>query len=413
MNKTKRMSFFAFLMFLLIATSIAAPAENLFRVKNRKITGIVSPTLGVPAIVTTGAEMKLVVSTDFIKEIQEVRIEPIEGGSKLILTARMLKKNGAPNEYVLEIPADAAPGLYNLQVENSAGVEFIQYHSVKIIEKFKKNFHFTVISDIHFGDTRGELQAPGADFDSLRRNALIEASRSHPEFVLFTGDVTSMPQTYERDYGQAWNYFIEYCDAPVFMVPGNHDEYIIPRGTSSFVDGKLYWEATFGRPYYYFDYGRIRFVGLDNYEWPSKLRSSATLGLITKAGSVNKGNMGSGQFKWLGRTLEPAGDREIIVFTHLPIDEMKGGQEAIGGEFTIPGIPATDVIGLLERYGVKYVFIGHWHRNEVKDLGGIKQVMTNTCGSVLYDETQPWGFNTVFVKDWKISRIEYTELKFE
>jgi len=38
--------------------------------------------------------------------------------------------------------------------------------------------------------------------------------------------------------------------------------------------------------------------------------------------------------------------------------------------------------------------------------------MTNTAGSYLEDKSQSWGFNTVFVKNRKIDRIEYQEVGF-
>ncbi|MFC1474660.1 metallophosphoesterase family protein, partial [bacterium] len=160
------------------------------------------------------------------------------------------------------------------------------------------------------------------------------------------------------------------------------------------------------------DYGEMRVVGIDNYEWPVKFRSASNLALASETESINHGNMGPEQFQWLGETLAGAGDKSTIAFTHLPLDQMLGDTTSPGGT-KIPGVPKAEIIELLKDNNVSHVFIGHWHRNETKDLGGVIQVMTNTSGSVLYNKDQLWGFNIVHVKDWKIDSMEYVTVPFD
>ena len=117
----------------------------------------------------------------------------------------------------------------------------------------------------------------------------------------------------------------------------------------------------------------MRVIGIDNYDWPAKFRSASNLALASETESINHGNMGPAQFRWLKDTLAGAGDKNTIAFTHLPLDEMLGGTTSPGGT-KIPGVPKSEIISLLIDNNVNHVFIGHWHRNETKDLGGVLQV---------------------------------------
>jgi UDP-2,3-diacylglucosamine pyrophosphatase LpxH len=391
-----------------------ARCENLFVVKRIKVGAIVSPTLSAPAIVRAGGDFIVTVSDEQHIKPAGFTITPAGGaasGTGLEFTEDA--ERGKGTAYRLSAPPGMESGLYDLSAVFPDGATDVQYHSVKIVSEYKSDFRFAVIADIHFGDTRGDYFAPGADFDILRRNILTAASKEAPEFILLVGDVTSMPNDFTRDYDKAWQYFRDYCAAPLFIVPGNHDGFSTKKKKNVFADGKLYWEFTFGPAYFYFDYGRMRFIGLDNFDWPANLRNASNIPIMNQVESINRGNMGPEQYEWLVRTLESAGDRTTVVFAHLPFDQMKGGKKSLDGSMTIPGVPAEDILDLFRKHGVEYLFIGHMHHNETRDLGGIKQVMTNTSGSVLYDPKQRWGFNIVHVRDWKIDTIEYREIGFK
>ena len=383
-------------------------ALELAEIRDKKINAVQSPSLGAPIIIQAGSDFSATVRTDIFGTVKNAWLSPIRDlESKMPLQTSSTQKANGTAFYNMKTPSDIMPGLYDLNVSNADGNKDIQPHSVKIVGEFKKDFFFVSIADIHFGDSRGQGFAAGKDLNVLRRNILQAASRVNPEFILFVGDATNEPTTYRRDYQTAWEYFKEYLDAPMFMVPGNHDSYGLMKKDGAFLDGKEYWRAFFGPTYYYFDYGNLRFIGLDNYDWPPIFRRS--LKLMSESESINTGNMGKDQFEWLQKTLPGAGERTIIVFAHFPFDQMKGGAPFKGGK--LPGIPKTEVLELLNKHGVSHIFIGHWHRNEIKDLIGIKQVMTNTSGSVLYSDVR-WGFNTVYVKDGNIDRIEFTEVEF-
>ena len=102
--------------------------------------------------------------------------------------------------------------------------------------------------------------------------------------------------------------------------------------------------------------------------------------------------------------------KRLFVFAHLPFDKMRGGE--LVQDKTLPGVPKEDILKLLKDYGVTHMFVGHMHHNETREVGGMTQIMTNTAGSVLYDESQKWGYNTVFVKDGEITKVKYTEVDF-
>ncbi|MFH1537951.1 MAG: metallophosphoesterase [bacterium] len=389
----------------------AAPDKSSFRVKHPKITAIQSPSLGKPVIARAGSDFELVVLNDVPGEVKKVYLTPaIEPARNVQLDFARSGESETTASYKVTIPAGAGDFLYDLSIETSDGATDTQPHSVKVVREFLRDFRFAILSDIHFGDARGENFAPGGDFDTIRIKALQEACGLNPEFVLLTGDAVSMPTNYKSEYEKAWRHFRDYCPAPLFIVPGNHDLYGLKKKGGVFMDGLDYWRAHFGPPYFHFDYGGMRFIGINNYDWPAEFRSGSNLRLMALSESINTGNMGPAQFEWLKNTLKnTAGEKTIVPFAHLPLDEMRGGAAMADGK-TIPGIRKEEIIELLRQFGVEYVFIGHWHHNETKDLGGVRQVMTNTSGSVLYREEDRWGFNTVYVRGWKIARIEFTEV---
>lgn len=389
-----------------------AGAENQFEVKKRKINEISSPTLGAPAIVKAGTAFLAEIDAGQGCLLKKATLTSSGGSGAGAALDFVPDPSGGESAYKVVVPAGLAEGLYDLHAEFSDGRSDVQYHAVKVIKDFKSDFSFTVISDIHFGDNRGDDLAPGKNLDDIRRNVLKAACGGNAEFVLLTGDVTSMPYDYTRDYEKAWTYFKDYCAAPLFAVGGNHDGYGVRKDKDTFADGKLYWRAILGAPYYFFDYGEMRFIGVDDYDWPPKFRSANNIALMNQSRSLNTGNISPAQFDWLKGVLASAGDKTKVVFAHLPFQEMTGGKAVLQGGEPNPGVAAETVLQLFRENDVRYLFVGHWHRNKTEDLGGITQYMTNTAGSYLEDKSQSWGFNTVFVKNRKIDRIEYQEVGF-
>lgn len=397
----------SYVLFVLLMAASAHGIE-LAEIGDRKVNVILAPTLGAPEIVEAGSGFQIVLQPRDAHDLTRAWLTPEnQAAPETPLQIGHCDASGTGLLCLITIPEDAASGLYDLHIVEN-GLQDTQPHSVAVVDEFKKDFSFAVVSDIHFGDTRGRMFAPDEDFDVLRRNVLAAASARNPEFILLTGDVVNEPGTYRRDYEQAWDYIVTYCRAPVFMVPGNHDGYGKKNMDGKYLDGKEYWRAFFGATHHVFDYGGMRFVGIDNYDWPEIFRFN--LRMLTSSESINRGNMSEEQFDWLRQNLDGAGSRNVVAYAHLPLDQMKGGMPFEGR--ALPGVPAADIIGLLASHNVSHIFVGHWHRNETREIQGMQQVMTNTSGSVL-DSDVRWGYNMVYVKDSRIDRFEFTEVGFE
>jgi hypothetical protein len=115
---------------------------------------------------------------------------------------------------LLEVPASAQPGVYDLEVQ-AASVTHSAKRSVKVVDAFKTKFRFVHLSSMNVGD----LTAPNFD-EMLPREINLLA----PEFIVATGDYTEWARA--RDDAASWEKvlkFFEQFNAPVFMLCGLHD----------------------------------------------------------------------------------------------------------------------------------------------------------------------------------------------
>lgn len=115
---------------------------------------------------------------------------------------------------ILQVPANTAPGLYDIQVK-AEGATYSSPHSVKVVDAFKSKFRFVHLSNMNVGD----LTAPNFD-DMLPKEINLLA----PEFIVATGDYTEWARA--RDDASSWPKvlkFFELFNAPIFMLCGAHD----------------------------------------------------------------------------------------------------------------------------------------------------------------------------------------------
>jgi predicted MPP superfamily phosphohydrolase len=252
-------------------------------------------------------------------------------------------------------------------------------HSVSLTGLFSnKEYHYRIIaesdttSDFTFW-TAAEKGAPFvfAAYGDTRSNhvahigVLRQIEKSHPRFLLNTGDLVSRNSVSNWD-----NYFADLCDStivgqtiPVYACPGNHDS------------GTMYYENLFlptnnpqnTEAYYSFDYGSVHIVSVNT--------------------EIEYGKE-SDQYRWLVRDLEsPAAQSSTfkIVFWHRPpYSTSNHGSDAKVRDILCP---------LVESHGVDIVFSGHDHTYErVKLAHRTTYIVTGGGGAPLYDfkETQDW-----------------------
>ena len=231
-------------------------------------------------------------------------------------------------------------------------------------------FSFSVLGDAEGGRFPWErVFAPG-------KGAFLEqwrAAQAGADFVLQLGDFVSLGTV--RNYRAHVAEVDAEARAPLLRTIGNHDR-SRPNGDA---DKGLY-DAVFGDRDWYFDHAGWRFVSLDSSDRK-----------VTAA-----------QLAWLASVLAVPGPK--IVFTHVPPaylralkplkevgelspafieDDEKGGpvHDFLTNYFA-DGAPEFE--SLVEKNGVKAVYMGHIHAFWAADHRGVRYVISGGGGSPLY-----------------------------
>ncbi|MFN7942296.1 MAG: metallophosphoesterase [Thermoanaerobaculia bacterium] len=180
----------------------------------------------------------------------------------------------------------------------------------------KSEFTFLHASDTHWSSASAERTA--------RLRELV--AELQPDFVLLTGDLVRdalrVPEAEARGYYEGIAGELARIPVPVFTVPGNHELFGIERHQSLVPkDHPLYGEKMyrhyFGPNYYAFDFGGVRFVGLDSVDYDDLWYF---------------GHYTAEELAWLGRDLvDLPPDAPVVTFQHIPlatsIDMLSGYTE--------------------------------------------------------------------------------------
>jgi len=238
------------------------------------------------------------------------------------------------------------------------------------------------VSDMHLG-----LKDKPEAANNLRR-VVDMINQRHPDAVIVSGDIGETPAA--RREAQA---ILSSLKAPIYCVPGNHDD------TANDVDT---YTADFGENYYEFKIKGLRFFAIDsqllgNFD---VFESREVLPLSAK-GQAQSEKM----LAWLGQQADddarelaarqPRGGgavpaRPIFVVQHVPISRDGNFPNDPKPYWTIQEPYRTKELELLHRLGVKHVFVGHWHSGRVYEADGITyHVAPSTTRSLFGD---PLGF---------------------
>jgi len=190
------------------------------------------------------------------------------------------------------------------------------------------SFSFMVIGDTHIGSPQGEVMNTMAGI----------AESAGDAFVIVAGDIShggldgefTQFKTVMDTHGMTWRTAI-----------GNHD---------IFFGGWSRYRTSIGRSIYSFNADNVHFIMLD---------------------SAN-GSLGEQQLQWFEADLMANTRPHVVVVTHFPpwngrfasIYRMSSEEEA------------AVLKDICHRYGVDYVFAGHYHGSEETELGGVKYIVT-------------------------------------
>ncbi len=380
----------------------------------QKVNKIKYPLFTFPAIAKAGNSLLMEVVLEEEEKISEVLLIDSSDDKNSISIPFIQKskiENGDNEVLEIKLPDKIKTALYDLSVkiEVGGGKRFysdLQPRAVKVVEEFKKNFSFVHLTDIHFG----VQDVAGVDTNTYRQKVLEEITKLNPEFVILTGDLVIEPAQYDKDFEDAYNYLLQYLKVPVFVIPGNHDQYYHRLETGEIFDGMEYWKRYFYKFYGSFDYGDLHFLLINDYDYEQKWRERYNNDAILATTIINS-NIMQEQYEWIKKDLKSAQERkkQTLMFAHIPLMDLMGLKKVgLVKKETVKGIPRHEFLGLLSEFKVKYVFVGHLHLNDVRELGGgIKEVVTIDSG--LGCSTTECGFRVVEVENGKIK--DFSEIK--
>jgi 3',5'-cyclic AMP phosphodiesterase CpdA len=238
------------------------------------------------------------------------------------------------------------------------------------------NFRFAVASDLH-------LALPQTIWNHPRRFHLVEASipaleivLEHLEtleidFLLLPGDLTQHGEPENHTWLQKR---LESLPFPVYVVPGNHDvPSLLPMDNSiGFKDFPHYYRSLGYENHHRLYYTRevlpgVQLVALNSNQFDA---SGEQLGCLNEE-----------QLVWLEQVLAAVKDQLVLVMIHHNVVEHLPGQahHPLGSRYMLDNAPVLR--RMLRDAGVKLIFTGHLHIQDVAHSEGIYDITTGSLVS--------------------------------
>ncbi len=238
------------------------------------------------------------------------------------------------------------------------------------------NFRFAIVSDLH-------IALPHTIWNHPSRFHLVEVSipafesalehlkQLDLDFLLLPGDLTQ--------HGEPENHIwlqnrLSQLPFPVYVVPGNHDVPVLMADEQSIAFADF--------PHYY------RKFGYDN---PQELYYTSQLLPGVRLIGLNSnffndqgqqvGRVDSKQLQWLEEVLAKASDELVLVMIHHNVVEHLPDQSRhpMANRYMLEN--ASELLQMLRRYGVRLVFTGHLHVQDVAHADGVYDITTGSLVS--------------------------------
>ncbi len=219
---------------------------------------------------------------------------------------------------------------------------------------------------VHASDPQFGMFTNNQDFRQETANwefVVANVNRLRPAFLVVTGDLTN--QEGNADQIAEYQRINRKLDPSIKLhsVPGNHDVANDPTPGTLAAYRKAY-----GPDYYSFREDSLYGIVLDSslFKAPAKVPAEAAK-----------------QEVWLEAELKKAqvAGATPVIFQHIPFFLEKADEP--DQYFNIPMGTRIRVLSLLKKYGVHYVFAGHYHKNSFGKDGDLEMVTSGPAGKSL------------------------------
>lgn len=250
--------------------------------------------------------------------------------------------------------------------------------------RYTKEFTFFQMADTQFGffNENKEFSRETRNFEK----AIAETNRLKPAFVIICGDLVNKP----GDMAQINEYkrIAAKLDPAIklYNVSGNHDVENTPTTAAL-----QFYQQQFGPDRYTFRSGNIFGIVLNSslIKDPAKAPAEA-----------------AAQELWVRTALEDAknsGSRNIMIFMHHPF--FLDSADEPNQYFNIDIDKRKMYLDLFDKYNVRQIFAGHYHRNAGGRAGNIEMITTGPVGRPLGSDSS--GFRIVNVDGTSVNHKYY------
>ncbi|HIK04034.1 MAG TPA: metallophosphoesterase [Trichormus sp. M33_DOE_039] len=238
------------------------------------------------------------------------------------------------------------------------------------------NFRFAVVSDLH-------IALPHTIWDHPSRFHLVEVSipaferaiehltQLNLDFILLPGDLTQ--------HGEPENHLwlqkrLSQLPFPAYVVPGNHDVPVLMGNQQS-----IAW-ADFPNYYQKFGYENTNHLYYTQQLLPGVRLIGLNSNYFNQQGE-QIGRLDDEQLRWLEEVLATAKDELVLVMVHHNVVEHLPHQSRhpMANRYMLANAP--ELLQILRRYGVKLVFTGHLHVQDVACDNGVYDITTGSLVS--------------------------------
>jgi 3',5'-cyclic AMP phosphodiesterase CpdA len=238
------------------------------------------------------------------------------------------------------------------------------------------NFRFAVVSDLH-------ITLPHTIWDHPSRFHLVEVSipafesaiehltQLNLDFLLLPGDLTQHSEPENHIWLQER---LGKLPFPSYVVPGNHDVPVV------MANGQSIGVADFPQYYRKFGYENSQQLYYTQQLLPGVRLIGLNSNFFNEQGE-QVGRLDTQQLIWLEEVLTAAGNELVLVMVHHNVIEHlpEQSRHPIGKRYILQN--SEELLNILRNYGVKLVFTGHLHIQDVAYSQGVYDITTGSLVS--------------------------------